>query len=394
MNSESITFMLQDIAAKYEERPDSPEFLRLYRSSRWGHMFAVLHEGLNEHFDAINGRAESTGHYWADNSRAMLDLLKDLKNDLYTLKRAGVDVTLHAQYQSAIERCKPWLSSSGGSAVPEDFEPIELIKYDQVFSENLVVELKKHHEPIEPKMIGNGSYANVYSYKDPDYGIKFAIKRAKRGMEERDLARFRREFDVMKNLSFPYILEVYKFDESRSEYRMEYCEDTLRSFVSRRNSNLQFSTRKRIALQFLYGINYIHSRGLLHRDISLQNVLMKVYESGAVLVKLSDFGLVKERDSTFTRTNTEMRGTILDPMLESFGNYSVLNEMYAIGHVLSFIFTGRESIATGSEEVPRIVQKCVAHDLSQRYPSAAVLIADVENLDIPIQSMPSPGAEA
>ncbi|WP_206693666.1 hypothetical protein [Glutamicibacter sp. FBE19] len=143
VNAESIKFMLQDIDAKYEERPDSQEFVRLYKGSRWEHMFAVLHEGLNQHLAEINGRAETTGHYWADRSRAMLDLLKDLKNDLYTLKRAGVDIVLDTGYQKAIERCRPWLSYSGGSAVPEGFEPIELIKYDRVFTENALVELKK-----------------------------------------------------------------------------------------------------------------------------------------------------------------------------------------------------------------------------------------------------------
>lgn len=394
VTTKSIKFMLQDIDTKYEERADSPEFVRLYKGSRWEHMFAVLHEELNQHFDAINGRAETTGHYWADNSRAMLDLLKDLKNDLYTLKRAGVDITLHAAYQNAIERCRPWLSYSGGSAVPEGFEPIEIIKYEPVFTENALVELKKQQEPIEPKMIGKGSYAHVYSYVDPNYGIKFAIKRANRDAEERDLLRFRKEFDVMKNLSFPYILEVYKYDASRNEYRMEHCDATLRQYISQRNNNLHFSTRKRIALQFLYGMSYIHSQKLLHRDISLQNVLMKVYESGAVLVKLSDFGLVKEHESTFTRAHTEMRGTILDPTLDNFRDYSVLNEIYAIGHVLSFIFTGRQSIAAADNDVHRIVQKCVAHNLSERYPSVSELIADVENLDVPAHSISGSGDEA
>lgn len=386
--------MLQDIDTKYKERADSPEFVRLYKGSRWEHMFAVLHEELNQHFEAINGRAVTTSHYWADSSRAMLDLLKDIKNDLYTLKRAGIDIVLNDAYQDAVERCRPWLSYSGGSAVPEGFEPIEIIKYDRVFTENSMVELKKQQEPIEPKMIGKGSYAHVYSYVDPDYGIKFAIKRANREAEERDLLRFRKEFEVMKKLSFPYILEVYKYDESRNEYRMEHCDATLREYISQRNGNLHFSTRKRIALQFLYGMSYIHSQGLLHRDISLQNVLMKLYGSGAVLVKLSDFGLVKEQESKFTRTHTEMRGTILDPMLEHFRDYSVLNEIYAIGHVLSFIFTGRQSIAAGSNGVHRVIQKCVAHNLSERYPTVSELIADVESLEVPAHSISGSGDEA
>ena len=112
---------------------------------------------------------------------------------------------------------------------------------------------------------------------------------------------------------------------------MEYCEETLRDYIARRNNKLSFAARKRIALQFLYGINYIHREGLLHRDVSLQNVMLKVFSSGAVLVKLSDFGLVKDHASEFTRTKTEMRGTIRDPLLSSFKDYAVLNEIYSLG---------------------------------------------------------------
>jgi hypothetical protein len=66
-------------------------------------------------------------------------------------------------------------------------------------------------------------------------------------------------------LSFPYIVEVYQYDETRNEYKMEFCDETLRKYIGTRNSNLAFATRKRIALQFLYGLNYIHSQGFLHR---------------------------------------------------------------------------------------------------------------------------------
>lgn len=332
MPLDSLALMLTDMEEKYEARPSSPTFARLYEEvGRWGHMFAVLHEELNSHFDAINGRAISTRHYWADNSRDFLHLIKDLKQDLYALKRGGVDAKLVDSYQEAIERCQPWLSPSGGSAVPEDFEPVTIIKYEQAFTEtSSSVNLKKQQAPVELKMIGGGSYANVYAYVDPDYGIKFAVKRAKRGLNERDLQRFRQEFDVMKRLSFPYIVEVYKFDETHNEYRMEFCDETLRDYISKRNGTLRFSTRKRVALQFLYGISYIHSQGLLHRDISLQNVLMKVFGSGAVLVKLSDFGLVKDQASLFTRTQTEMRGTIRDPQLHNFKDYGVLKGLLKV----------------------------------------------------------------
>lgn len=58
-----------------------------------------------------------------------------------------------------------------------------------------------------------------------------------------------------------------------------------------------------------------------------------------------------------------------------------LVEMYSIGWVLSYIFTGRESLASSGDEVTRIVQKCAAHDTSERYKTVLERAADVERLD-------------
>lgn len=175
-------------------------------------------------------------------------------------------------------------------------------------------------------------------------------------------------------------MEVYRYNEDRNEYKMEFCDETLRRYISTRNSTLKIGARKRIALQFLYGINYLHMKGYLHRDISLQNVLLKVFDDGVVLVKLSDFGLVKDKASDFTRTKSEMRGTIRDPLLGNFKDYIGLNEIYSIGWVLSYIFTGREALKSGTDEVSRIIQKCVVLDLSQRYQDVLSVVADIERL--------------
>lgn len=379
-----VEFMLADLREKYEALPAARAFARLYDDPEWGHMFAVLHKRLNEHFIDINGRAKTTHHYWADNSRDLLVLIEEIEADLHTLKRAGVEVELADSYQDALDRCRPWLSPSGGSAVPEDFDPIEVVGYEPVFDHAAKsVKLRKHETAVELKMVGSGSYAHVYSYVDPDYGIKFAVKRAKRDLDERDLHRFKQEFEILKKLSFPYVVEVYRYDETRNEYRMEYCDTTLREHISKKNATMSFAARKRIALQFLYGINYLHHQRLLHRDISLQNVLLKVFDSGAVLVKLSDFGLVKDLASQFTRTQTEMKGTIRDPTLSSFKDYGVVNEMYSIGHVLAYIFKGRESLPAAGDTVGQIIHKCAVNDPAQRYQTVAELMTDVERLEAP-----------
>lgn len=380
--SDPLTLMLEDLREKYEQVPSSKAYERLYPGLEWGHLMAVIHKRLNEHFLEINGRAETTRHYWADPSRALLALIKEIEGDLHTLKRAGFKIELAESYEEALARCRPWLSPSGGSTVPEDFQPITLITHESAFVfPSATVTLAPTPARAAMKMVGGGSYANVYSYTDPNYGARFAIKRAKSNLDDTDLKRFRREFDILAKMSFPYIVEVYRYNEDHNEYSMEYCDTTLRSFISRNNDRLPFSTRKRIALQFLYGVNYIHAMGYLHRDLSLQNVLIKRYDKGAVMVKLSDFGLVKAgHPSDLTRTGTEMKGTIRDPSLADFKGYALPNEMYAIGWVLSYIFTGQDRLAPPQHPLGPTVSGCTHPAPDQRYKSVLELIAEVEQL--------------
>lgn len=375
--------MLADLSDLYADTKVSNAFLRLYvNDARFGRAFASIHERLNEHFEAINDRAETTRHYWAERSREMLALIKEVSNFLDSLKHVGIQVHLAEPYADAVKSCQSWLVRSGGSAIPDDFEQIAIFKYEPVFSHpQNEIKLKKANQRIQLQLIGEGSYAKVFSFIDPDYGTKFAVKRANADLSERDLHRFQKEFEILKSLRFPYIVEVFQYDAARNEYLMEYCESTLRKYIKKRNNTLPFSSRKRIALQFLYGVNYIHSEGLLHRDVSLQNVLVKTFNGGAVLVKLSDFGLAKDQNSEYTRTKTEMRGTYRDPLLESFKGYGVRNEIYSIGWVLSYIFSGREALMSQDDAPSQIVRKCTAHDVAQRYGSVRELIGDVEGME-------------
>lgn len=46
----------------------------------------------------------------------------------------------------------------------------------------------------------------------------FALKRAKKDLTGKELSRFKLEFDMMKNLKSPYIVEVFKYDEKKNGY--------------------------------------------------------------------------------------------------------------------------------------------------------------------------------
>lgn len=234
---------------------------------------------------------------------------------------------------------------------------------------------------VEYKQVGEGSYANVFRYVDPNYGTSFAVKRLKQNSSASDIHRFKQEFATLQSLRFPYIVEVFKFDESGLSYTMEYCDETLGKFIDRNNQSLERLVRKRIALQFLYGLNYLHRKGICHRDLSVGNILVKNYDLGAVMVKLSDFGLSKHPDSEFTRGTTAIHGTIVDPGLESFKDFSEIHDIYAVGPILWFIFTGKRNVTGDGSELAAIVAKCMAIDTSQRYPNVLSVIQDIDSLD-------------
>lgn len=163
---------------------------------------------------------------------------------------------------------------------------------------------------------------------------------------------------------------------------MEYCDTTLYDFISKNNDKLKFLSRKRLALQFLYGINYLHKKSILHRDISYRNILIKKFDFGVATVKLSDFGLMKEDGSVFTKSDTDIKGTIIDPSLEKFKDYNVQNEMYPIGFILNFIFTGKQNLVSNDTDINKIVVKCTDRDPTKRYKSVADLIIDMESLTV------------
>ncbi|SMD17230.1 protein kinase family protein [Sporomusa malonica] len=219
------------------------------------------------------------------------------------------------------------------------------------------------------KQIGNGSYANVYKYKDTFYNKNFVLKRAKKDLSEKEIKRFKREFEEMQDFSSPYIVEVYCYNENQNEYIMEYMDFTLESYITKHNSSLSIVQRKSIIQQILRAFEYIHSKGRLHRDISPKNILIKPYED-IIVVKVADFGLVKISESALTAANTEFKGYFNDPslILDGFDTYSILHETFALTRVVYYVMTGRTNVDTISDpKLKTFINKGLNPAKSQRF---------------------------
>ena len=104
-----------------------------------------------------------------------------------------------------------------------------------------------------------------------------------------------------------------------------------------------------------------------------------------VVVKISDFGLIKVENSSLTSTETEFKGSLNDPTLKDneFKDYNKKHEMYPLGAVIHFIMTGREKIDLKkniSEELKAIIEKCRDYPIENRYKDIDELLNDFKKV--------------
>ena len=323
------------------------DLYKSFRNQKLREMLMTLHHDLVGLFRTMNERlptGEHEAHFWAEPSRDLIKRIEIIFSLVSSLKETPLAFQIDPYYLDLLTRCRDFLSSSGGSSLPPNMAKVELYYTLPIFLplSSITISHKQQDFTFDLKLLGSGSYANVYKYKDTFYNRPFILKRAKKELTDKEVARFKREFDVMNDLSSPYILEVYCYNPDKNEYIMEYMDDTLDGYIAAHNSTLTIVQRKGIAQQILRAFDYLHSKGHLHRDISPKNILIKEYDD-TLVVKLSDFGLVKIPDSTLTTVNTEFKGYFNDPALvvEGFNTYGIVHETYALTRVIYFVMTGK-----------------------------------------------------
>ena len=323
------------------------DLYKSFRNQKLREILMTLHHDLVGLFRTMNERlptGEHEAHFWAEPSRDLIKRIEIIFSLVSSLKATPLAFQIDPYYLELLTRCRDFLSSSGGSSLPPNMAKVELYYTLPIFLplSSITISHKQQDFTFDLKLIGSGSYANVYKYKDTFYNRPFILKRAKKELTDKEMARFKREFDVMNDLSSPYILEVYCYNPDKNEYIMEYMDYTLDGYIAAHNSTLTIIQRKGIAQQILRAFDYLHSKGHLHRDISPKNILIKEYDD-TLVVKLSDFGLVKIPDSTLTTVNTEFKGYFNDPALvvEGFNTYGIVHETYALTRVIYFVMTGK-----------------------------------------------------
>lgn len=344
-------------------------------------LLATIHHELIKLFELMNGRlptGDYPAHYWANESRELLGII-DIVNTLEAgLRDSSNAFRVCDYYRDRINELRPNLRSSGGSEIPPHTDAIELYFTEPIFilSNSVTVNTPSRESvSYQLKSLGEGSYAKTYKYKDKFYGINIVIKRAKEGLSEKELERFEREYKTIKELNSPYVVEAYRYNREAREYFMEFMDCTLEKYIARLNNKESNRIRLSISRQIIRAFRYVHSKQILHRDISPRNILIKEFDD-TVVVKISDFGLVKLQESNLTSDGTEFKGAYNDPELRRIGfvNYDMKHEIYAITLVLYYVMTGRNRIDNiKNHKIKTFVDGGTISDVSRRY-------ADIDEL--------------
>ena len=358
------------------------DLYKSFRNQKIREILMTLHHDLVGLFRTMNERlptGEHEAHFWAEPSRDLIKRIEIIFSLVSSLKETPLAFQIDPYYLDLLTRCRDFLSSSGGSSLPPNMAKVELYYTLPIFLplSSITISHKQQDFTFDLKLIGSGSYANVYKYKDTFYNRPFILKRAKKELTDKEVARFKREFDVMNDLSSPYILEVYCYNPDKNEYIMEYMDYTLDGYIAAHNSTLTIVQRKGIAQQILRAFDYLHSKGHLHRDISPKNILIKEYDD-TLVVKLSDFGLVKIPDSTLTTVNTEFKGYFNDPALvvEGFNTYGIVHETYALTRVIYFVMTGKTNTEKiTNQNLRAFVEKGLNPDKIKRFQNIRDMIS-------------------
>ncbi|KAI9139347.1 kinase-like domain-containing protein [Paraphysoderma sedebokerense] len=210
------------------------------------------------------------------------------------------------------------------------------------------------------EILGTGGFGCVYKAQSelhPFEGKELAIKMIdKQKIKAANLKqRVANEVEIHKQLSHPSILSLFTFfEDSDNVYLvMELCENgELYTYLQNREKPLNEAEARFVLIQVIKGLMYLHSRGIIHRDLKLSNLLLtRDYD-----VKIADFGLATKVQGPTGEQKT-MCGTpnYISPEIVSRQPYSFAADVWSLGCLMVTLLTGKPPFE--SEQVLNTLNK-------------------------------------
>ncbi|KAK9761607.1 hypothetical protein K7432_013372 [Basidiobolus ranarum] len=195
------------------------------------------------------------------------------------------------------------------------------------------------------RLLGTGAFGHVYKAvgkPGPYEGRKVAIKMINKSKLTDDLRRrVVNEVEIQWQLQHPSILELFDYfeDENKVYLVMELCSGgELYRYLKERKCPLTESEARCVLRQLVDGLLYMHSNGIMHRDLKLSNILL----TDEFHVKIADFGLATRIDGREGEQKT-MCGTpnYISPEIISRQPYGFASDVWSLGCILFTFLTGK-----------------------------------------------------
>ncbi|MCL2441464.1 MAG: abortive infection family protein [Treponema sp.] len=106
----------------YNEYPD-----------KYKRIFSIFHQNINSLFNFMNQKMDNNRHFNANESRELIEIISKINDLNFNLKKEGIEIIIENYYKKIIDVCNNFLSSSGGSRIPEELNKINIIKYEPIF---------------------------------------------------------------------------------------------------------------------------------------------------------------------------------------------------------------------------------------------------------------------
>ena len=195
------------------------------------------------------------------------------------------------------------------------------------------------------EVLGTGGQARVFRAASRGAGQPAAVKIvSKEGLQAGNEERVRREISILRLSSHPNLMQLYDvFETSERLYLVTemFTEGTLFGWLEKRSFKVSESVAKWIIADIAKGLLYLHCHGVVHRDLKLENVMLRQSKGGRLEAVLIDFGM-----SCFLgpeQYSTEPVGTLkyAAPEVISRLPYGFKADCWSLGVILYILLVGR-----------------------------------------------------
>ncbi len=254
--------------------------------------------------------------------------------------------------------------------------------------------------------IGSGGMGIVFKAKDLELDELVAIKilTPHQTLDDTAVVRFKQEIKLARQINHPNVIRIYDLGDYNGIkfITMEYFPGEQLKKIIDENGSFSYKQGLDIAIKICSGLIAAHNKGIIHRDIKSQNIMLAIDGT----VKVLDFGIAKSRDFKGLTVDGSVLGTpeYISPEAIMQQNVDRRSDIYSLGIVFYEMFTGtlpitgnnimtivrkhlnsefpkpREIQENLSPELEDVIIQCLEREPRNRYQSVNELIADLKIL--------------